>query len=345
MITAACFKGLPYKYESFLVEKYDSCVITCSYIEIFHETTDINHMLIYENDTLIELLIFDNKGDTAICLNALTYLDQHTFTVFAKHLFDNYYSIKKIAYPFSYNNYSLDKSVLTVRSDDYIIQLPTCIDDYFQQLGSSTRSNVRKHKHKFLRDYPQAKFITKVRNEIDENVVDKIIQLNFDRIKSKRETPHANHTHVNNYYKYAQHYGCVSYIEIDGLVVAGCIAFMSNQSMFSYFVAHDNNFSMYNAGQLCMVYLIEISIDKGFSAFHLLSGECEYKTRFLAKPSPMYSYIVFKAFSSDFIISKVHELYSRTLYKFKLSKYAIPLKNVFKVLRKKNTKQLCKLEY
>jgi hypothetical protein len=344
-IKIECFNGLPFDYESFLIDKYDSYVASCNYIEIFHKTENINHMLIYENDNLQEVIMFEIAGDTATCLNSLTFLNLNIFKLFTSHIFEKFLSIKKISYPSSYNDYSLDKSILWLRSDDYVLQLPITIDEYFQQLGSSTRSNVRKHKKKFFKDYPQAKFVTKIGNEIDENLIDKIIQLNFDRIKSKQEIPHVNHTHTNNYYKYSQFYGCVSYIEVDGVIVAGCIAYMSNKSIYSQFVAHDNNFSMYNAGQLCMIYLIQISIEKEFKEFHLLWGECEYKTRFLAKARPMYSYMVFKKFSSHYVLNKVKEAVFLITYKFKASKYASPLKSTLKNIRKKSTKQLCKLEY
>lgn len=302
-------------------------------------------MLVHENDKLIDVLIYDINGDTATCLNSLAYLDQKIFRSFANHLFDSFPSIKKIEYPSSYNNYTLNKSVLTLRSDDYVISLPLTTDEYFQNLGSSTRSNIRKHKNKFLRDYPQANFITKIGSEIEKGIVDKIIQLNFERIKSKGEIPHSNHTHTNDFYKYSQYYGCVSYIEIDGLIVAGSIAFVLNKSIYSYFIAHDNNFSKYNAGQLGLIYLIQTSIEKGLSELHLLWGETDYKTRFLAKPRPMYSYIVYKTLSRHFITSKIKEMFSLVLYQFKRSKLAKPLKRVLKKFQKKSFQELSKLEY
>lgn len=345
MFSVKCFKGLPFEYESFLIEKYDSFVSTCRYIEISYIVTDVHYMLIQDNSSLVDILIFDNKGDTATCLNSLAKLDKNIVEIFAENLFKNYTSIKKIEFSSTYSNNLLNKSVLTLRSNDYIIKLPSSIDDYFQQLGSSTRSNVRKHKNKILRDFPQANFVTKIGTEIEESIIDKIIHLNFDRILSKKEVPHANHTQTKNNYEYSKYYGCVTYIEIDGFLVAGCIAYMANGSIYSRFLSHDNNYSKYNAGQLCMLYLIQVAIEKGFTDFHLLSGECDYKTRFLARPQPLYSNIVYKSFSIPFIISKVKEVFSAILYKIKLSKFVIPIKNKLKNFRQKSEKQLCKIEY
>lgn len=345
MYSVECFKGFPLEYESFLIKKYDSFVTTCRYIEIFNTTADMHYMLIHDNNSLVDVFIFDNKGNSSLCLNSLAQLDLNILGIFTENLFKNYPSVNKIEFRSTYSNNLLDKSILTLRSDDFIINLPPSIDEYFQQLGSSTRSNVRKHKNKFLRDFPQANFVTKIGAEIEQSLIDKIIRLNFERIISKREVPHADHTLTKSHYRFSQHYGCVTYIEIDGLIVAGCIAYMSNGSMYSNFLSHDNNYSTYNAGQLCMLYLIQVSIEKGFSDFHLMSGECEYKTRFLAKPRPMYSNTVYKKVSIPFIISKEKEFYSRILYRIKLYKFVIPLKDIYKKFRKKSTKQLCKLEY
>ncbi|NDP19842.1 MAG: GNAT family N-acetyltransferase [Paludibacter sp.] len=345
MVSVECFKGLPLEYESFLIEKYDSFVTTCRYIEIFHSATDLNHMLVHDNDNLIEVLIFDNKGDTTFFLNSLSFIKQELIEIFKNYLFTNFPQINKIELSSSYMDYSLEKSILTIRSDDFIITLPSTMDGYYLQLGSSTRSNVRKHKNKFLRDYPQSIFIIKIGTEIEESIVDKIIRLNFDRIKSKREVPHANHNDTINHFKYSQHYGCVAYIEVDGEIIAGCIAYILNGSMYSYFLSHDNNYSNYNAGQLCLLYLIEIAIEKGFSDFHLLWGKCDYKTRFLAKPRPMYSYTILNYRGLYYLILKLKESISRILYKFKKTKYSIPVRNAIKYIQKKSTKDLSKFKY
>ncbi len=345
MVSAECFKGLPFEYESFLVEKYDSCVTTCRYIAIFHATRNHHYMLIQEKDNLLDVIIYDSREDTVTCLNSLSYLKQDTIDVFTNHIFNNYPNIKTIEFPSSYSNLLAEKSILALRSDDFIISLPPSLDDYFKQLGSSTRANVRKHKNKFLKENPQANFVTKTGNEIDRNLIDKIISLNFNRIISKGQVPNVNSTHIDNFHQYSQHYGCVAYIEVNGSIIAGSIAYMSNKSMYSYFLAHDNDYSNYNAGQLCMLYLIQVAIEKGFTEFHLLWGESEYKTRFLAKPRTMYSYIIFKSFSYNFIFNKTKEYFSHLLYDFKRSKYALPLKSALRYFKKKNFKQLNKLQY
>ena len=71
MITIQYFNGLPLEYESFLIEKYKSFFTTCRYLEIYQPGDEINYVLISENGSLIEVLIFEMKGDTITCLNKL----------------------------------------------------------------------------------------------------------------------------------------------------------------------------------------------------------------------------------------------------------------------------------
>ena len=113
MITLEFYNGLPLKYESFLLEKYDSFITTCRYIEVYYPTHDINYILVNKDGTLIELLVFGNKGKTSTCFNSLTDIDQDIIKAFTKKLFENFHSIKKIEIIDSYRIYDLKKSFLS----------------------------------------------------------------------------------------------------------------------------------------------------------------------------------------------------------------------------------------
>jgi len=335
MISIECFKGLPIEYESFLIEKYDSFITTCRYIEVYYPTYDINYMLVYENSNLSELLIFGNRGNKATCFNSLVSIDQNIVTEFQKNIFEKYPFIKKIEIVASYKNYFLNKSFLINKNDDQILNLPSTIDDFYLKLGYHTRKNIKNRRVKLLIDYPKVKFITKFGVDIEESIVDKIIQLNCDIMKQKGIIPGIDNTYKNNIYKYSQHYGCVTYIEIDGVIVAGCISTVLNKGVFAHVLAHDNNFSKYHVGEACMFYLIQTSIEKGLSTFHFLWGENELKKRFMAKPNILYSYYIYKSNSFDYFYNRLKISYQNILANFKNSKFTKPIKKAIKYYRKK----------
>lgn len=339
MITIECFKGLPIEHEPFLIEKYNSFITTCRYIEIYHSSVfDLNYMLFKENDKLIEIMIYGNNGAVSRCFNSLVDIDQSKIDVFTKKLFEIHPNVKKIKIVSNYKEYNSPKTILYSKSDDHILILPTTMDDYFMKLGSSTRQHIKNRKVRLLRDYNKVNFVMKYGADIEKNTVEKIIQMNIERMKHKGKIPKLDDTHKNFIYKYSQHYGCVAYIEVDGLIIAGSINTVLNKELFGHITAHDNNFSKYNVGELCAFYLIQTSIEKGLTTFHFLWGASDLKRRLLAKPHLLFSYFIYRSYSFDYFVFKANELFLHIYISFKNSRISIPIRNLIVFHRKKKWK-------
>jgi hypothetical protein len=335
MILFKYFKGLPLDYEYFLVRKYDSFSTTCRYIEVFYPTYDINYFLVYNDSILIDVLVFGNKGNTSQCFNSLVEIDQDIILTFANKIFEKFPDIQKVFIDASYKCYNLNNSFLLKKSDDHILDLPATLDDYNLILGYHTRKNLKNRKVRLLKDYSNVNFITKFGTEIEKTLIDKIIQLNCDRLKHKGIKPIKNNIENDIIYKYSQSYGCVNYLEIDGLIVAGCISTIVNKGIFIQIIAFDNDFAKNNVGEICVIKLIETSIERGLKTIHFLWGETELKKRLLAKPHILYSYLIFRAYSLDFLISKVKTMIILSLNSFKLSKHTLLFRNLIKSFRRK----------
>lgn len=335
MISIQYFNGLPLEYESFLIKKYESFFTSCRYIEIYHPGNEINHVLITENGSLIEVLMFEKKGDTITCLNKLGTIEQNIISEFTKFIFERFPTVKKIRILASYTSYSLNKMVLLDRNNDYIINLHSTINDYMSELGYHTRKNVNNRKSRLLKDYPNVKFVTRYGIEIDESIVDKIIQLNIDRMKFKGIIPGKDNTDKINIYDFSRHYGVVTYIEIDGVVVAGNISYIVNKSIFGHVLAHDENFSKYNVSKLSLLYLIQTSIEKEITKFHFLWGDNDYKKKFLGEPNLLYYYVIYRYYSLDYGFNKIKVVFVSALKRFRLSKYSKPLRDAIKSYRRK----------
>lgn len=335
MISIECIKGLPLEYESFLTKKYGSFITTCRYIEIYYPKHEVNYMLVSDNGTIIELLIFGNLGGTSQLFNALVEIDQRIIVECTQKLFELYPAIKKIKIDASYKDYAFDKSILFYKSCDYILNLPSTFEDYNQELGSKTRKHLRQRVERLKREFSSVNFITVSSVDIEESVIDKIIQFNCNRMKTKGKTPLINNIYKNYMYQYSQHYGCVAYLELDGAIVAGCISTILNNQIFLHVVAHDDNFSNYNVGEVCMFNLLKTCNDKQISIIHFLWGESELKRRLLAKPHIIFSYYVYRNYSADYFLGKVNEHYFNILNGFKHSKLSVPFRNAIKSFRKR----------
>jgi len=333
MITIECFEGLPLEHESFLIEKYDSFMTTCRYLEIYHSTCDIKYVLIYENSILLDLFIFENVGNTTTCFNSLVEIDQNIVLKFLEYIFDNFPFIQKIKIIASYKEYSFKNTVLFSKWNDHIIDLPASMNDYFLELGYHTRKNMKNRRVRLLRDYPNANFVVKFKTEIDAEIIDKILELSNERMKHKGIVFGKDKIAKMNTYKYSQYYGCVTYVEIEGMIAAGSISTMLNKRIFAHVIAHDESFSKYNLGETCMGYLIQTSIDKGMTSFNLSWGENEYKSRLLAKPHMLFSYNIYRAYSLDYLLSEIKSICSEIIKGFRLSKYSLPIRNAIKSYR------------
>ena len=139
MLSIKCFKGLPIEYESFLIDRYNSFITTCRYLEINCTNYDINYMLVYENENLIEVLIYGNIGNTSTCFNSLAEIDQNIIIEFYKNIFEIYSSIQKIKIVASGKEYSFKKAILYSKANDNILNLPSTIEEYYLELGYHQR--------------------------------------------------------------------------------------------------------------------------------------------------------------------------------------------------------------
>jgi len=257
-----CFKGLPIAYESFLMQRYDSFITTCRYIEIYYPTYDINYFLVYNESNLMDVFVFGNNGNTSQLFNSLVEIKNDIMPELIKNIFERFPFIRKVIIDASYTSYFLNNSFMLSKSDDYILNLPSTMDDYCLELGYHTRKNIKNRKVRLQKEYSTINFVTKYGNEIKKTVIDKIIQLNCDRLKHKGIKPGKYNTDNDNIYKYSTSYGCVSYLEIDGLIVAGCISTIVNKGIFIHVIAFDNNYAKNNVGEICVFQLIQTSIEK-----------------------------------------------------------------------------------
>lgn len=339
MITIECFKGLPIAYEPFLIDRYNSFITTCRYIEVYYSSVyDINYMLFKENDKLIEVLVYGNKGAVSRCFNSLVYIHQSIIDEFTKKVFEIHPAIRKIKIVSTYKEYTLPKSILYSKSDDHILNLPATMDEYYMQLGSSTRQHIKNRRVRLFRDYKDVNFVVKFGSEIEDKTIAKIIQMNIERMKQKGKIPGLDDKHINNIYNFSQHYGYVVCLEVDGLIVAGSVNTIIKNEVFGHITSHDNNFSKYNVGELCAFHLIQNVIEKGITTVHFLWGASDLKRRLLAKPQLLFSYIIYRSYSFNYLFFKTNELFLHIFIGFKNSKISIPIRKIIIFYRKKKWK-------
>lgn len=320
--------GLPWEREDFLLEKYNSFITNCRYIEAHYQAYDISHMLVHKENVLSELLVFGIKGNTAVCFNSLTKISRDVMAACMRKLFEENPGLRKIKVVASYSEYDFNLSIAHFKSDDYILQLPPTTESYHLELGPRVRKHLKQRKDKLNRNFASVCFVLKYKNDIDEASFNKIIELNKERMQKKGKIPGIDEEYSKNLYRFVQSYGSLICLELDGIIVAGGISTVINKDVFLHVIAHDNNYSKYNVGEVCAFHCIENSIEKGYSAFHFLWGESELKKRLLAKPHLLYFYVVYKSYSPGYVLGKIRNTGYNILVKFKRSELATPVRKL-----------------
>jgi hypothetical protein len=328
-------KGLPIGYESFLIERYNSYITTCRYIEIHYPAHDIYYMLVYDNGNLVDLLVFGNRKSDAICFNALVSINSAVLEECLRKVFEVYPKIRQIKIDASYTEYKLEKSILVFKSDDQILFLPATVDEYLSELGAKTRKHLKARKANLEKEFEQVSFVTKIGGEIEESSIEKIVQFSRARVKQKGRNFGIDKTYTDNLYRYSRHYGCVVYLELDGVMVAGCISTIINKEIFVHVIAYDDNFSKYNVGEVCVFDLIQTSINNGLVKFHFLWGFNELKRRLQARQNLLFSYMVYRNYSFKYFSTKLKVILFEFMYRFKDTGMFKPLKTSLSTLRQR----------
>lgn len=333
------YEGLPLEYESFLIERYDSYMTTCRYFEIFFPGYEYCYMIVYEQEKLTDLLAFGIKDNYAVCFNAMVKIEKTVMEACTDKLFGLLPGVQFVKIVLSTEAYKLKKSFLTSRIYDNVLHLPASLDEYFTELGHKKSKNLKNHQKKLMKDFPQAKYVTQSRGNIEESVVNRILHLNKERMIGKGVIPGSDHTEGDDIYRYSLHYGHVTFIEIDGVIIAGNISYVMNKRIIGHVTAHDNEYSVYNPGQICRLHVISEAIDRCLAAYHFMWGNSDFKMRLLAKPEPLYSYVLFRNYSSGFLISSLRAKMSMALLDIRQSNFTKPLRDAIKSYRTRNLRE------
>lgn len=331
--------GLPYDYNFFLKEKYHSMTFTCEYLDIFKNIrSSAEYMILYEEENIVDLFIFEVKGNKCICYNDLICIDQNQWKFFCDNIFLKYNKIKEIILSRLYNQIQMKNQIVVGLTNDSLFDLPQCVDDYFLMMGTQTRRHIKNYRVRLNKNFPNNLFECRSGGDIEKDIVERIIDLNSQRMIAKGNIPGIDEEYKNNICQYAKNYDCVAFISINEQIIAGTICYILYDDVYLHVIAHDNSYSKFNVGQICLFELISYCINNKKKTFHFLWGVSDYKKRFLGKPYTLTSYKIYR--SKSFVYLKDYGLYcsKRLLTRIKSSHYLDFIKERIKEVRRKRSK-------
>jgi hypothetical protein len=130
---------------------------------------------------------------------------------------------------------------------------------------------------------PAVEFVFLENEEITSLHVEKLVELNSLRIEGKNQRPSHTAASIDWLLRVTKKYGVMLIAKQSERICGGVICTKVGSSFFMHIVAHDTEFDDVRMGKVCCYLSICNAINKGGSEYHMLSGEYDYKYKFLGE--------------------------------------------------------------
>jgi hypothetical protein len=232
-----------------------------------------------------QIILFSHKGSSVVVINELFTMPATDLLMFVKSIFSNFANVRMIVFPSLRTNANVAEFPLQRfnSTEDIVISLPKSIEEYSSSLGKNTRETVSRFRRRIAARYPAIEFLSFERDKITPSVVAKIVELNCLRIRSKNQVPSHTAESLDWLYRITQKFGIVVLAMQGERICGGVICTNINGKFFMHVIAHDSEFDVVRMGKICCYLSICDAINKGGSEYHMLSGEYDYKSKFLGK--------------------------------------------------------------
>ncbi|KRB93068.1 GNAT family N-acetyltransferase [Noviherbaspirillum sp. Root189] len=166
-------------------------------------------------------------------------------------------------------------------AEDFVADLPDSAEAYLAMLGNATRKNLKRHRNRLERAFPDFSFRVDEKDAIREDDVRRIIAFNRVRMAQKQKASFIDEEETQRILQLVKTCGTVSIVTIGGELAAGAIAVRIGDSVISKVNAHDSRYDDYRLGMLCCYLTVCAAIEAGARRFHFGHGRYDYKTALL----------------------------------------------------------------
>lgn len=227
----------------------------------------------------VALFLFQRDRGRVRVLNETIRIDEEELRRFADYIFFTYRSVGVIIF----NAVEVKRPALGYpcqhanQLEDIAMSLPATPEEYLAVLGKNTRRNVKRYSERVMRSFPSYRFETYQREQIDEQLVRRIIGFNHARMATKNKSSNLDENAVRRVTRLARASGLIGVVTIDDAVCAGAISYRAGANYFLDILAHDPAYDDYWVGILCCYQTICECIRQGGKEFHFLWGRYDYK--------------------------------------------------------------------
>ena len=178
--------------------------------------------------------------------------------------------------------------------EDFIIELPSSVEEYFNSLGSRTRRNLRKYRRDFDHDLKgHINLVTRIKDQISLQNISALVELNHKRVEGKGGKSLWDQELIKKRLKLAVHCGFFCGFELDGQLIGGTLSFIHGDESYGVLLGHDPVFNHLNLGTLCIFETVNHLIGMGQKRAHFQWGKSWFKTQFGGHEYPLFTVTLF----------------------------------------------------
>lgn len=262
---------------------YGSIYATIDQFAIDGTLGSANTYLVRRNGEITVLLLFHVEGKSISVLNQLISLpareiERFAATVFEKYSQTDYISLKAVRADLRGFRYPVQRHHC---AEDIVAALPGEPGKFLENLGKSTRENIRRSLNRIGRKLPSFRFEVYADREIgDENAME-IYRFHQARMEETQRTLRLDDREFAKIVSLARMRGMMTVATIGGRVRGGLICWRAGERYIMRIIAHDPALNEFKLGLLCCYLTMQECIARGAKSFHFMPGRLPYKYRLL----------------------------------------------------------------
>ena len=255
----------------------------------------------YRHGVVVGVLLFRLRFDQVLVLTEMFCLEQAVADAFSRAVFARFREVKTI----HFNAISLSGPLTGwplqhyAFSENYVIRLPQCVDQYLASIGKSTRKTLRSYGNRLRRHFPNFSWDVRAVAEMRAHELRSVIR-QFHRFKRDSMAARGKHAEISRRETarlliLARHAGLIGIARIGDRICGGSLACRIGDNYVMLLSAADPALSSYRLGILCCFWSVCDCIRAGGRECHLLWGRYRYKTQLLGEPRSLLRLTIYRS--------------------------------------------------
>jgi hypothetical protein len=297
-IATACYENIiPALVRGKLEDLYGSMYASFAHFNVYGGLTRACTYVASQDDEIKEIFLYARQEGRIQVINEQIRVDNDALNRFATTMFERYPDVDII----SFHAIEAEASKPAFPSqrfnctNDITMPLPASVQEYYADLGKSTRKTLNQNGNRLQRRYASYEFKLCEGDEISEAQLREIIALNHLRMEGKSRTSAIDEEESANIIAFAKQCGLIGIIRIDGSIRAGAICYRIGKHFHLRVIGHDPQYNVYGLGMLCCYRTICECIARGGAEFHFMWGQEEYKYRLLGVQKELEHVVVYRS--------------------------------------------------